>query len=58
MAAARILASDGIVGLVEEGVAVVDDGVVEVGCPGGFARWDCTRVRISQLVISGNSVIK
>jgi hypothetical protein len=37
MAAARILASDGIIGLVEEGVAVVDDGVVEVGRLGGFA---------------------
>jgi hypothetical protein len=44
MAAARILASDGIIGLVEEGVAVVDDSVVEVGYPGGFAYWDYTRV--------------
>ena len=57
-AAARILALDGIIGLVEEGVAVVDDGVVEVGRLDGFARWDYIRVRISQLVISGNSVIK
>jgi hypothetical protein len=36
MAAARILASDGIIGLVEEGVAVVDDGVVKVGHLGRF----------------------
>jgi hypothetical protein len=34
----RILASDGIIGLVEEGVAVVDDGVVKVGRLGGFTR--------------------
>jgi len=58
MAAARILASDGIIELVEEGIAVVDDGVVEVGRLGGFAYWDCARIRISQLVMSGNSVIK
>jgi len=37
---------------------VVDNGVVEVGRPDRFVRWDCARVRISQLVISGNSVIK
>ena len=30
-AAARILASDGIIGLIEEGVAVVDDSIVKVG---------------------------
>jgi len=42
----------------EEGVAVIDDGVVKVSRPDGFARWDYARVRISQLVISGNSVIK
>ena len=42
----------------KEGVAVVDDGVVEVGRLGRFTRWDYTRVQISQLVISGNSVIK
>jgi len=34
---ARILALDGIIGLIEEGVAVVDDGIVEVGRLGGFA---------------------
>jgi len=33
---ARILASDGIIELVKEGVAVVDDGVVKVGRLGGF----------------------
>jgi len=37
MAAARILALDGIIELIKEGVAVVDDGVVKVGCLGGFA---------------------
>ena len=37
MAVARILALDGIIGLVEEDVVVIDDGVVKVGCPGGFA---------------------
>jgi len=58
MAAARILALDGIIELMEEGVAVVNDGVVEVSCPDGFACWDCARVQISQLVMSGNSVIK
>jgi hypothetical protein len=31
----------------EEGVTVVDDGVVEVDRLDGFARWDYTRVRIS-----------
>jgi hypothetical protein len=41
----------------EEGVTVVDDGVVEVGRPDGFARWDCARVRISQLVMSGYKMI-
>ena len=49
---------DGIIGLIEEGVAVVDNSVVKVGCLGRFARWDYIRVQISQLVISGNSVIK
>jgi len=38
MAAACILASDGIIELVEEGIAVVDDGVVKVGRLGGFTR--------------------
>ena len=37
MAAARILALDGIIGLVEEGVAVVDDGIVKVGRLDRFA---------------------
>jgi hypothetical protein len=37
MAAARILASDGIIGLVEKGVAVVDDSIVEVGRLDRFA---------------------
>jgi len=37
MVVARILALDGIIGLMEEGVAVVDDGVVEVSCLDGFA---------------------
>ena len=55
---ARILASDGIIGLMEEGVAVVNDSVVEVSRLDGFAYYDYIRVRISQLVISGNSVIK
>jgi len=34
---ACILALDGIIGLIEEGVTVVDDGVVKVGRPDGFA---------------------
>jgi len=38
MAAARILALDGIIELVEEGVAVIDDGVVKVGYLGRFAH--------------------
>ena len=42
-----ILASDGIIGLIEEGVTVIDDGVVEVGRPDRFVYWDCARVRIS-----------
>jgi hypothetical protein len=58
MAAARISASDGIIGLMEEGVAVADDSIVKVGHPDGFICWDCTRVQISQLIISGNSIIK
>jgi hypothetical protein len=33
---AYILALDGIIGLIEEGVAVIDDSVVEVGCLDGF----------------------
>jgi hypothetical protein len=33
---ARILALDGIIGLIEEGVVVVDNGIVKVGCLGGF----------------------
>ena len=37
MAAACILALDGIIGLVEEGVAVVDDSVVKAGCLDRFA---------------------
>jgi len=37
-AAARILALDGIIKLVEEGVAVIDNGVVKVGRPGGFTH--------------------
>jgi len=37
MAAAHILASDGIIGLVEEGIAVVDNGIVKVGRLGRFA---------------------
>ena len=44
--------------LIEEGVAVVDNGGVKGGRLGGFTHWDYTRVRISQLVIGGNSVIK
>ena len=43
----RISALDGIIGLMEEGVAVVDDGVVEVSRPDRFAHWDCIRVWIS-----------
>jgi len=43
MAAAYILALDGI-GLIEEGIAVIDDGVVKVGYLGGFAYWDCARI--------------
>ena len=35
---AYILALDSIIGLIKEGVTVVDDGVVEVGRPDGFAR--------------------
>jgi len=57
VAAACILASDGIVGLIKEGVTVVDDSVVKVDRPDGFARWDYIRVRISQLVISGYKII-
>jgi len=34
---ARILALDGIIELVEEGVAVIDNSVVKVGRLGGFA---------------------
>jgi len=30
-------ALDGIIGLIEEGIAVVDDGVVKVGYLDGFA---------------------
>jgi len=44
---AHILALDGIIGLIEEGVAVIDDGVVKVSCPDGFTYWDYIRVRIS-----------
>ena len=40
----RILALDGIIGLIEEGIAVIDDGVVKVGRLGGFTRWDYARV--------------
>jgi hypothetical protein len=35
---ARILALDGIIGLIEEDIAVIDDSVVKVGRLGGFAR--------------------
>jgi len=42
----------------EEGVTVVDNSVVKVGHPDRFVCWDYARVQISQLVISGNSVIK
>jgi len=35
---AYILALDGIIGLMEEGVTVIDDGVVKVDRPDGFAR--------------------
>jgi len=58
MAAAYILALDSIIKLIEEGVMVIDNSVVKVDCLDGFAYWDYTCVRISQLVISGNSVIK
>jgi hypothetical protein len=34
--ATRILASDSIIGLMGEGVAVADNGVVKVGCPDRF----------------------
>jgi len=44
---ARISASDGIIGLMEEGVAVVDNSVVKVSRLDGFAYWDYARVRIS-----------
>ena len=49
---------DGIIELIEEGIVVIDNSIVKEGRLGGFTRWDYTRVRISQLVISGNSVIK
>jgi len=35
---AHILALGGIIGLVEEGVAVIDDGVVKVGRLGRFTH--------------------
>jgi len=41
---ARILALDGIIGLIEEGVAVVDNGIVKVGRLGRPTYWDYTRV--------------
>ena len=41
---ARILASDGIIELVEEGIAVIDDSVVKVGRLGRFTYWDYIRV--------------
>ena len=41
------MALDGIVGLIEKGVTVVDDGIVKVDRPDGFAYWDCARVQIS-----------
>jgi hypothetical protein len=47
MAAAYISALDGIIELMEEGVAVADNSVVKVGYLNGFAYWDCTRVQIS-----------
>jgi len=33
---ACILALDGIIGLIEEGVTVVDNSIVKVGCPDRF----------------------
>ena len=36
MAAARILALDGIIELVEEDIAVIDNGIVKVGHLGRF----------------------
>ena len=53
-----ILALDGIIGLIEEGVTVIDNGVVKVSRLDRFIYWDYARVRISQLVMSGNSIIK
>jgi len=41
---AYILASDGIIKLIEEGVTVVDDSIVKVGRPDRFVHWDYTRV--------------
>jgi len=35
---ARILALDGIIELVEEGIAVIDDGIVKVNRLGGFTH--------------------
>ena len=52
------MALDSIIGLMGEGIAVTDNGVVKIGHPDGFTCWDCTRVQISQLVMSGNNVIK
>jgi hypothetical protein len=55
---ACISASDSIIKLIKEGVAVADNSIVKVGRPDGFAHWDYIRVQISQLVIGSNSVIK
>jgi hypothetical protein len=44
MAVAYILASDSILGLMEEGVAVTDDSIIKVGYLDGFTCWDYTRV--------------
>jgi len=44
---AYILASDGIIKLIEEGVAVIDDSVVKVSRLDKFTYWDYTRVWIS-----------
>jgi hypothetical protein len=44
MAAAYISALDGIIGLMEEGVAVADNSVVKVGYLDGFTYWDYTHI--------------
>ena len=47
------MALDGIIKLIKEGIVVADNSVVN-----RFAYWDYIYIQISQLVISGNSVIK